>query len=164
LHQLAKQGLELGEESEELRREINRLSSEGDDVGIIGGRVFEGWPRGLSVKQRREVANVASVDVRSGHARSGRPWSGGGGAPSCLKTAVDITSFINRWVGPATKGARRRGSGIFGAHCRIMVTTTFDTDKWSDAIGFSMPVRLAPSALHERSFLPRRFDGNLHVA
>jgi hypothetical protein len=163
LHQLAKQGLELVEEGGELRPEISRLGSGGDDVGIRGGRLFGGWHRGLRVKQRREVANVASVNVLSGHARSGRLRSGGGGAPSCLKAAVDITPFIICWVGPAAKGTRRRGSGIFGAHCRIMVTTTFNTDKWSGAIGFSMPVRLAPSALYDRSFLSRRFDSNLHV-
>jgi hypothetical protein len=87
----------------------------------------------------------------------------GGGDPSCLKTAIDITSFIICWVGPAAKGARRRGSGIFGAHCRIMVTTTFNTDKWPDAIGFRMPVRLTPGALYDRSFLPRRFEGILHL-
>jgi hypothetical protein len=133
-------------------------------VGIRGGRGFGGWHRGLSIKQGRKVANVASVDLRSGHAKSGRPRAMGRGAPSCLKTAVYITFFVIRWVRPATKGARRRGSGIFGAHCRIMVTTTFNTDKWSGAIGFSVPVGLAPSALHDRSFLPRRFDDNLHVA
>jgi hypothetical protein len=133
-------------------------------VGIRGGRGFGGWRKGLRMKQGRKVANVASVDLRSGHARSGRPWAWGGGTPSYLKTAVDITSFVIRWVRSAAKGARRRGSGIFGAHCRIMVTTTFNTDKWSSAIGFSMPVGLAPSALHDRSFLPRRFDDNLHVA
>ena len=87
----------------------------------------------------------------------------GGGAPSCLKTAVDFTSFVICWVGIAAEGALRRGGGIFGAHCRIMVTTTFDTDKWSGTIGFSMSVRLAPGALYDRSFLSRRFDGDLHV-
>jgi hypothetical protein len=115
------------------------------------------------MKQGRKAANVVSDDLRSGHARSGRPRASGRGAPSCLKTALDITSFVVRWVRPATKGARRRGSGIFGAHCRIMVIPAFNTDKWSEAIGFSMPVGLAPSALHD-SFLPRRFDDNLHVA
>jgi hypothetical protein len=75
------------------------------------------------------MANVASVDVPSGHARSRGPRASWGGAPSCLKTAVDITYFVICWVGPAAKGACRLGSGIFGAHCRIMVTTRFNTDK-----------------------------------
>ena len=79
------------------------------------------WGRG------RKVASVASVDVRSGHTKSRGSWMGGRSAPSCLKTAVDITSFIVRWMGPAAKGARRRGSGIFGALCRIMVPITFNT-------------------------------------
>jgi hypothetical protein len=42
LHQLAKHGLELGEESGELRPEINRLGSGGEDVGIRGRRGFGG--------------------------------------------------------------------------------------------------------------------------
>jgi hypothetical protein len=120
--------------------------------------------QGAEYEAGRKVAKVASVDLRSGHARSGRPRARAGGAPSCLKTAVDITSFVVRWVRPATKGARRRGSGIFGAHCCIMVTTTFNTDKYSGAISFSKPVGLAPSALHNRSFLPRLFDDNFHIA
>jgi hypothetical protein len=44
-----------------------------------------------------------------------------------------------------------------------MVTTTFNTDKWSGAVGFSMPVRLAPGTLYDGSFLTRRFDDYLHV-
>jgi hypothetical protein len=123
-----------------------------------------GWYRGLSKKQGRKVAKITSVDLRSEHGRSGRPRARGGGAPSSLKKAVDITSFVVRWVRPATKSARRRGSGIFGTHCHIMVTTTFNTDKRSGAISFSMPVSLAPGALHNRSFLPRCFDYNLYVA
>jgi hypothetical protein len=115
------------------------------------------------MKQGRKVANVAIVDLRSGHARSGSSLAGGGCPPSCLKTAVDITIFVIRWVSPAAKGARRRGSGIFGAHSRSMVSTIFNTDKWPGAIGFSRPVGLAPSALHDRSFLPWRFNYN-HVA
>jgi hypothetical protein len=109
------------------------------------------------------MANVASVDVWSGHVRSRKRRARGGGAMGCLKTAVDITSFVICWVGPAAKGAHHQGSGIFGAHCHIMVTTTFNTDKWLGAIGFSMPVRLAPGALYDGSFLPQHFDGNLHV-
>jgi len=109
------------------------------------------------------VASVAIVDVRSGHTRSRGSRTGGGRAPSCLKTAVDITSFMVRWMGPAAKGARRRGSGIFGALCRIMVPTTFNSGKRAGTIGFSMPVRLASGALYDRSFPPWRFDGDLHV-
>jgi hypothetical protein len=93
---LAKQGLEFGEESRELRPEFNRLGAGGDYVGIQGGRGLRGWHRGLSMKQERIVAKVASVYMRSGHARSGRPRARGRGAPSCLKTAVDITSFVVR--------------------------------------------------------------------
>ena len=107
--------------------------------------------------------NVASVNVWSGRARIRTPWSGGRIAPGCLETAVDIATFIISWMGLTIKGARRRGSGIFGTHCHIMVTTTFNTYKWSGAIGFSMPVRLAPSALYDRVFLSWCFDGNLHV-
>jgi len=76
---------------------------------------------------------------------------------------VDITSFIVRWMGPAAKGARRGGSGIFVALCRIMVPTTFNTGKQVGTIGFSMPVRLASCALYDRGFPPWRFDSDLHV-
>jgi len=110
------------------------------------------------------VASVASVDVWSGNTRSRGLRTEGGSAPSCLKTAVDITSFIVRWMGPAAKGTRRRGSGTFGALCRIMVPTTFNTGKWAGTIGFSMPVRLASCALYDRSLPPWRFDGDLYVA
>jgi hypothetical protein len=48
LHQLVKQGFELGEESGMLGPEINGLESGGDDVGI-GGSGFEEWDRGKSV-------------------------------------------------------------------------------------------------------------------
>ena len=72
---------------------------------------------------------------------------GVGITPVCLETAVDIATFIISWMGLTTKGARRRVSGMFGTLCRIMVTTTFNTDKLSGAIGFCMPVKLAPSAL-----------------
>jgi len=66
-------------------------------------------------------------------------------------------------MGPTAKGARRRGSGIFGALCRIMVPTTFNTVKRAGTIDFSIPVRLASCALYDRSFRPWRFDGDLHV-
>ena len=95
------------------------------------------------------MAHVTSVDVWSEHTRSRRPqW--GRSASSCLETAVDITSFIICWMGPTAKGALRWGSRIFGIHCRIMVTTKFNTHKWSGAIRFSMHVRLAPNALYYR--------------
>jgi hypothetical protein len=48
LHQLAKQGFELGEERGKLGPEINGLGSGGDDVGI-GGWGFEGWDRVVRV-------------------------------------------------------------------------------------------------------------------
>ena len=61
------------------------------------------------------MASVASIDVWSGKTSSRGSRTGGGSAPSCLKTAVDITSFIVRWMGPAAKDTRRRSSGFFGA-------------------------------------------------
>ena len=58
--------------------------------------------------------SVASVNVWSGRARIWTPWSGGRIASGYLETAVDIATFIISWMGPTTKDARRRGSGIFG--------------------------------------------------
>jgi hypothetical protein len=104
------------------------------------------------VGQGGEMVNIASVNMRDGHAGSRNPRAGDRSALSCLEAAVNITSFIICWVGPAAEGARRRDSGVFGAHCCIMVTTTFNTDEWSGAIGFGMSVRLAPGALYDRSF------------
>ena len=109
------------------------------------------------------MANIAIVDVRSGHTRSRGSRTRGGIAPSCLKSAVDITSFIVRWMRLTAKGARRRGSGIFRALCRIMDPTTFNTGKRAGTIGFSMLVRLASGALYDRSFPPWCFDGDLHI-
>ena len=163
LHQLTKQGLELGEEGGELLSKISGLSAGGDCMGIGCGEGFGGWHWELSLGQRRKLAYVASVDVLSRQARRKRPWARGGGAPGCLETAVDVTTFVICWVGPAAEGALRRSGGIFGALCRIMVTTTLNTDEWSGTIGFSVPVRLAPGALYDGSFLSRRFNGDLHV-
>ena len=128
----------------------------------IGGWGFKGWDRGEGVAgegsgerrwcQRMEWACEVHDAVFGGRI-----------APGCLETAVYIATFIISWMGPTKKVARRRGSGIYGTLCRIMVTTTFNTDKRSGAIGFSMPVRLAQSALYDNVFLPRCFDGNLHV-
>ena len=84
--------------------------------------------------------SVASVNVWSGSARIRTPWSGSRIAPGYLETAVNITTFIISRMYPTTNGSRRRGSWIFGTLGRIMVTTTFNTDKLSGAIGFSMPV------------------------
>ena len=110
------------------------------------------------------MTSVASVDMRNGHTRSRGLRTESASAPSCLKTAVDITSFLVRWMDPAAKGVCRWGSGIFGALCRIMVPTTFNTGKRESTIAFIMPVSLALGALYNRSFPPWRFDGNLHVA
>jgi len=49
LHQLAKQGLELGEKSGKLCPEINRLGTVGDGMGIRGRRGVGKWYKGLSV-------------------------------------------------------------------------------------------------------------------
>ena len=106
---MAKQGLELSEKSRKLCSEINRLGTVGDGMGIRGRRGFGKWYKGLSVGKGRKVASVDSVDVWSGNTRSRGSRRGGGSAPSCLKMAVDITSFIVCWMGPAAKGARRRG-------------------------------------------------------
>jgi hypothetical protein len=105
------------------------------------------------------MANVTSVNVRSGHARSRRPRAREGASPSCLKTAVDITSFVICWVGPPQ---RAHVAGVVGSFVHAAVLFS-PPDKWSGAIGFSMPVGLAPGSLYDRSFLPWRFNGNLHV-
>ena len=99
------------------------------------------------------MAIVASVNVRRGHTGStgSRTWCGN--APSCQTMAVDITSFIVRWMGPTAKGACRGGGGIFGELCRILVPTTFNTGKRAGKIGFSMPLRLASGTLYDRIFL-----------
>ena len=108
------------------------------------------------------MAIVANVDAEWACESRGLRTEGGS-ALSSLKTAVDIVSFIVRWLVPAAKGARRWGSGIFGSLCRIMVPTTLNIGKRAGTTGFSMPVRLASGALYDRTFPPWRFDGDLHV-
>ena len=83
LRQLAKQSLELGEESGELRPEISSLGTGGDYMGIRGGKGFWVWHSRLGVGQGGKLAGVASV-VWSGRARGRGPRAGGRSTPSCL--------------------------------------------------------------------------------
>ena len=80
---------------------VYRLGAGGDDLGELGERVYRLLHKGLSVRQGREVVYVGDIDGLVGWARDGRQRKGSGVTPSCLKAAVDVTTFVIRRMDPS---------------------------------------------------------------
>ena len=63
------------------------------------------------------------------------------------------TSFVTRWVLPATQGTRGWGCWVFRAQGRIVFASTLNADIRTGAVAFGVPIKLAPSALNDMNFL-----------